>query len=112
MKNKTRTIRNALLGVAAITIGLFAMGPAPATAETLQEGVFYKVRLGNTNYCNLKFPAIQERTLSWDRPQLHDPRTGPIIDFYGPCDYDPTGEQAVHTQRLERARTWPNHYGG
>jgi hypothetical protein len=39
-----------------------------------------------------------EATLSWDRPEL-DADAGRIIDFYGPCDYDPTGAAEVRTQR-------------
>ncbi len=109
MKNKNTKISSALLGAVAIAIGAFAIGTAPVNA---QEGVLYKLRAGDTNYCHLKFPAIQEHTLSWDRPQLQDPRTGAIIDFYGPCDYDPTGEQAVHTQRIEQQRRFTNQYGG
>jgi hypothetical protein len=41
-------------------------------------------------YCHMKFPPMREDTLGWDRPVL-DENAGNIIDFYGPCDYDPTG---------------------
>jgi hypothetical protein len=39
-----------------------------------------------------------EATLSWDRPEL-DADAGRIIDFYGPCDYDPTGVAEIRAQR-------------
>ena len=55
-------------------------------------------------YCHLKFPAIREDTLYSDRPVLKDPRDGDIIDFYGPCDYDPLGKEAVLRQRAELVR--------
>jgi hypothetical protein len=108
MKNKNTKISSALVGAVAIAIGAFAIGTAPVNA---QEGVLYKLRAGETNFCHMKFPAIEPHTLDWDRPQLQDPRTGAIIDFYGSCDYDPTGPQAVRAQRLDHQRMFANEYG-
>ena len=51
-----------------------------------------------TDYCHLKFPAMREDTLSWQQPIL-DPQTGNIVDFYGPCDYDPVGLDEIRVQR-------------
>ena len=51
-----------------------------------------------TAYCHLKFPAMREDTLSWQQPVL-DPLSGNIVDFYGPCDYDPTGVDEIRAQR-------------
>jgi hypothetical protein len=51
-----------------------------------------------TAYCHLKFPAIREDTLSWERPVL-DPSAGNIVDFYGSCDYDPLGSAEIRVQR-------------
>jgi hypothetical protein len=34
----------------------------------------------------------------WDRSELNAD-AGKIIDFYGPCDYDPTGPAEVQAQR-------------
>ena len=49
-------------------------------------------------YCHMKFAPMNEGTLSWDRPELNAD-AGKIIDFYGPCDYDPTGPAEVQAQR-------------
>jgi hypothetical protein len=51
-----------------------------------------------TAYCHLKFPAMREDTLSWQQPLL-DPQAGNIVDFYGPCDYDPVGLDEIRVQR-------------
>jgi hypothetical protein len=51
-----------------------------------------------TDYCHLKFPAMREDSLSWERPVL-DSASGTIIDFYGPCDYDPLGVDEIRVQR-------------
>jgi hypothetical protein len=50
------------------------------------------------NYCHMKFPAMREDILSWDRPVL-DEASGNIVDFYGSCDYDPVGLDEINVQR-------------
>lgn len=49
-------------------------------------------------YCHMKFPPMREDTLSWAQPVL-DENAGDIIDFYGPCDHDPTGAEERKRQR-------------
>jgi hypothetical protein len=49
-------------------------------------------------YCHMKFPPMRPDTLSWAQPVL-DESAGNIIDFYGPCDHDPTGADEVRIQR-------------
>ena len=63
------------------------------------EGIISKVPDSSGMYCNLKFPAIKEDTLTSNRPQLKDPSEGDIVDFYGPCDYDPRGKEEVQRQK-------------
>ena len=76
-------------------IALAALNSGPSWSA---EGVITKVSV-KENYCHLKFPAIQEETLYWDRPVLKDRTDGDIIDFYGPCDYDPLGKTEIERQR-------------
>ena len=68
------------------------------------EGIIYKNPDATGTYCHLKFPAIREDTLSWDRPVLKDPSEGDIIDFYGPCDHDPLGREQVLRQKADARR--------
>jgi hypothetical protein len=49
-------------------------------------------------YCHMKFPPMRQDTLSWAQPVL-DESAGNIIDFYGPCDHDPTGLEERKRQR-------------
>jgi hypothetical protein len=65
------------------------------------EGIVSKVADPSGSSCHLKFPAIKEETLNWARPVLKDPSDGDIIDFYGACNYDPLGKEAILQQRLE-----------
>jgi hypothetical protein len=60
----------------------------------------------------MKFPAIDERTLGSGEPVLKPQNSGDIIDFYGPCNYDPTGDFAVRDQRLEKFHSWSREYAG
>ena len=55
--------------------------------------VVSSVAAETTTYCHLKFPAMQEDTLSWQQPMLDAP-TGNI-----PCNYDPTGLDEIRAQR-------------
>jgi len=90
------TIRSVLSIV--VPAGVLWFGAVPLWA---QQGVIYKAEAKVDNYCHLKFPAIREETLSWDRPVLKDKSDGDIIDFYGPCNYDPLGKEEIQRQRLQ-----------
>ena len=41
---------------------------------------------------------MREDSLSWERPVL-DSTAGSMVDFYGPCDYDPLGVDEIRVQR-------------
>jgi len=49
-------------------------------------------------YCHMKFAPVREATLFWERPELNADAEK-SIDFYGPCDYDPTGATEIRAQR-------------
>ena len=75
------------------------------TAELwAKDGILSSIRLEGTNYCHMHFPAIDEKTLYWDSPVLKDPKSGDVIHFYGRCDYDPHGKDAVWSQSLQNQR--------
>jgi hypothetical protein len=61
----------------------------------------FKEAANASAYCHMKFPPMREDTLSWEQPVL-DENAGNIIDFYGPCDYDPTGAAERTRQRRHR----------
>ena len=78
--------------------GAFLLGDSLVWAA---EGIISKVANPSGSACNLKFPAISEETLYWDHPVLKDSTDGDIIDFYGPCNYDPLGKESVARQRAQ-----------
>jgi hypothetical protein len=49
-------------------------------------------------YCHMKFAPILDGTLGWQRPIL-DEGADKAVDFYGPCDYDPTSIDAIREHR-------------
>jgi hypothetical protein len=71
-------------------------GVATVTANEL----VVKTPLDFSGYCHMKFPPMREDTLSWAQPVL-DETAGNIIDFYGPCDHDPTGAAERKLQRRQ-----------
>ena len=73
-------------------------------SRTLLPLAGFEVTLNGRFWVTAEFPAIREETLSWDRPVLKDPSDGDIIDFYGPCNYDPLGKEALQTQKLDWLR--------
>ena len=82
-----------LLSTLLLSSALF-WGVSPVNANELVETEVVEF----SGYCHMKFAPIDEATLAWDRPELNAD-AGKIIDFYGPCDYDPTGAAEVRTQR-------------
>ena len=83
----------ALLGNLLLSSVLFWGVPVVDAQETTSA-----IPTDMTAYCHLKFPAMREDTLSWQTPIL-DPLTGNVVDFYGPCDYDPVGLEEIRIQR-------------
>jgi hypothetical protein len=63
-----------------------------------------------SNYCHLRFTAIEERTLAGNQPVLKSPDSGDIIDFYGPCDHDPLGKDEIQSQRRVRSNRSRSNY--
>jgi hypothetical protein len=83
-------------------------GIASSSAFAAAPGVISNATLTQGSYCHLRFPAIREDTLSSDRPVLKSPGEGDIIDFYGPCDHDPLGQQEITSQRRDLADQYDN----
>src|SRR5262245_14679518 len=87
-----------------ILIWLLAILLLDSSLVLAAESVIYKVPDATGKFCHLRFPAIKEETLSWDRPVLKDPSQGDIIDFYGPCNYDPLGKEEIRRQKDDYER--------
>ena len=92
MKN-AKTIFAALLLVGNIAASGIALA---------DDGIIEKHEVAPGSYCHMKFRAMDPNTLDSDHPTLKSSDSADIIDFYGPCDESPTGEDQVWQQRLDR----------
>jgi hypothetical protein len=97
-RRETEMLRRMMLRLTVCLTGVVMLGGSLVLAA---EGIIAKVANPSGSACHLKFPAIREETLYWDRPVLKDATDGDIIDFYGPCDYDPLGKESVARQRAQ-----------
>ena len=66
------------------------------------EGAVQKIAATSDGYCHLKIPAARPSTWSNEQPELKSSNTGDIIDFYGPCDTNPTSKDMVDSQKSFR----------
>jgi hypothetical protein len=98
MRKEKNMRRRMMLRITLCLIGTFLLADPSLWAA---EGIISKIADPSGNSCHLKFPAIREETLYWDRPVLKDKNDGDIIDFYGPCNYDPLGQESVARQRAQ-----------
>jgi hypothetical protein len=71
-----------------------------------EEGILSKNELSADSYCHEKFPAMRQSTLDDSQPALKSSSTGDVIDFYGPCNENPTGKDQDQTQILEQQHRW------
>jgi hypothetical protein len=85
---------------------LVLVGSLGAGVAKAADGVLLKEDLDSTSYCHMKFPAIRQSTLGDKQPQLEDSATGAIVDFYGPCDESPVGQDQIASQRIEHEHQW------
>jgi hypothetical protein len=102
-----------LAGVMGYTpIAIAASAADPHKPKGLKPGVLSAVALNRDgSYCHMRFPAIVVSTLTSDKPRLKPATTNDIIDFYGPCNYDPLGKAEVLRQR-DDYRRFRNRFDG
>jgi hypothetical protein len=96
-----KEVRNMKIATAFLTALLLTGTLGALNNAKAQDGIVSKDQLTAGSYCHEKFPAIRQRTLGSDQPELKDSNTGDVIDFYGPCDENPVGKDQVHEQKLD-----------
>jgi hypothetical protein len=98
--NNRKTLSMALALTGLIAGSSVAAWSAPLAAKP---GVTVLAREGD-DYCHLQYPAMDPATLGDKQPQLKEWASGDIVDYYGPCDHDPTSKE----DRLEEVRAINN----
>lgn len=79
-------------------VSVIVLAGSLAASAFATDGVVMKKEAGE-NYCHMKFPAMRQRTLASDSPQLKSLDSGDVIDFYGSCDESPTGQDQIVAQK-------------
>ena len=72
------------------------------------DGVISKDELATDSYCHQKFHAMRAQSLDTDNPVINN--SGAVIDFYGPCNENPVGEDQIQAQKLEAQHRFTNYY--
>jgi len=96
-----KEVRNMKIATSFLAALLFTGTLGALNNAIAEDGILSEDQLTGTSYCHEKFPAIRQSTLGDDQPALKDSSTGDVIDFYGPCDEKPTGNDQVQEQKLE-----------
>jgi hypothetical protein len=91
-----------------LVVGVLGTSGAALAAD----GVVVEGELNQGSYCHTKFPAMTEHSLGDNQPELKQSTTGDIVDYYGPCDEDPTGKDQIATQKLEHYHQMEGSRGG
>jgi hypothetical protein len=86
-----------------VFVGLLFLSSLGAVNSALAEdnGIISKQEFAPGSYCHEKFPAIRPSTLDTDHPTLKSSDTGDVIDYYGPCDESPLGQDQINEQRMD-----------
>jgi hypothetical protein len=91
-----------------LVVGVLGTSGAAIAAD----GAEVEGQLDAGSYCHEKFPAMTERSLSGNQPELKQPTTGDMVDYYGPCNEDPTGKDEIAAQKLEHYHQMSGSRGG
>jgi hypothetical protein len=72
------------------------------SAIAADDGIISQQEFAPGSYCHEKFPAMLPGTLYRDRPSLQSSDTGDIVDYYGPCNESPVGQDQIREQKMDR----------
>ena len=90
---------------------LILLGNITASGTALAaDGIISKTEDVPGSYCHEKFPAMEGRSLASDDPVLKSAESGDVIDYYGPCNENPVGEDQVQEQKLDSQHRWASDY--
>jgi len=103
-----KEVRNMKIATSFLAALLFTGALGSINTAMSADGVISKDELATGSYCNEKFHAMTRQSLDTDNPVINN--SGAIIDFYGPCDESPVGEDQIEAQKLEAQHRFTNDY--
>ncbi|MBI4489636.1 MAG: hypothetical protein HY694_11170 [Deltaproteobacteria bacterium] len=61
-----------------------------------EEGIVLREVAGvEQDYCHIKYMAFKLETLGWSQPEFNPDE---LVDFYGPCSFDPQSAEEIERQ--------------
>jgi hypothetical protein len=108
VRMQRREVRNMKIATSFLAALLFTGALGSINTAMSADGVISKDELATGSYCHEKFTPMTRQTLDADNPVLSN--SGAIIDFYGPCDESPVGEDQIQDQKLEAQHRFTNDY--
>jgi len=106
VRMQRREVRNMKIATSFLAAVLFTGTLGSINTAMAADGVVSKDELATDSYCHEKFTPMTRQTLDADNPVLNN--SGAIIDFYGPCDESPVGEDQIQDQKLEAQHHFTN----
>jgi len=101
-------VRNMKIVTSFLAALLFTGALGSINTAMSADGVISKDELATGSYCHEKFTPMTRQTLDADNPVLNN--SGAIIDFYGPCNESPVGEDQIQDQKLEAQHRFTTNY--
>ena len=94
-------------GVASVLLGVFVISaPAAINSALAPASMISNDNFARDTYCHKKFPVIDENRWVPIIGGWRAPTRETIIDHYGRCDGNPSGNDQIDEQELEQERPW------
>jgi hypothetical protein len=103
-----REVENMKIATSFLAAVLFTGALGSINTAMSADGVISKDELATDSYCHEKFHAMTRQSLDTDNPVLNN--SGPVIDFYGPCNENPVGKDQIQDQELETQHHFTTDY--
>jgi len=103
-----KEVRNMKIATSFLAALIFTGALGSMSTAMSADGVISKDELTANSYCHEKFHSMTGQSLDTDNPVINN--SGAIIDFYGPCNESPVGEDQIQAQKLEAQHRFANDY--
>jgi hypothetical protein len=108
VRMQRKEVRNMKIATSFLAALLFTGTLGSINTAMAADGVVSKDELATGSYCHEKFHAMTGASLDTDDPVINN--SGAVIDFYGPCNESPVGEDQIQDQKLEAQHRFTTNY--
>jgi len=103
-----REVRNMKIATSFLAAVLFTGTLGSINTAMAADGVISKDELATDSYCDEKFHSMTGASLDTDDPAINN--SGAVIDFYGPCNENPVGQDQIQEQKREAQKRFADDY--